>query len=48
MGSPQLRNDNLKMFDQAWKETLMAMENGLDMSRLNAFFCFDYWKSRPS
>ena len=32
----ELRSDSLKMFDQAWEETLMAMEIGLDRAFLES------------
>ena len=43
----ELRNDSLKMFDEAWEGTLMAKALVPDMALLEGL-TIDIWKSRPS
>ena len=38
----QLRNDNVKMFDQAWEETWMAMDIQLALALLGGLFYLHY------
>ena len=40
-------NDNLKMLDQAWEATLMAMDIELDMALLGGLHCGHFGKSPP-
>ena len=34
----ELRDDNLNMFDQAWEETLMAVENAPERDLLKSLY----------
>ena len=44
----ELRSDSLKMFDQAWEETWMAMDIGPDRSFLEGLYLSTRGKVRPT